>query len=73
MPIVLLLQSCVAKEQLSDAQIETIIYANQRFEQPDLPDGAVPFRAKIHGAESTKEFHRMQHRKDLSSDIHIYD
>ena len=34
------MQSCVEKEQLSDAQIETIIYANQRFDLPSLPDGA---------------------------------
>ena len=31
---------CVAAGKLSDAQIETIIYANQRFEQPPLHDGA---------------------------------
>lgn len=39
-PYALLPQSCVEEEQLSNAQIETIIYANQRFDLPDLPDGA---------------------------------
>ena len=34
------ISSCVAKAQLSSAQIETIIYANQRFELPPLPDSA---------------------------------
>ena len=36
----LMVQSCVDKGQLSDAQIETIIYANQRFKLPPLPNGA---------------------------------
>ncbi len=31
---------CVAAGMLSDAQIETVIYANQRFELPPLADGA---------------------------------
>lgn len=30
---------CVAAGKLSDAQIETVIYANQRFELPPLHDG----------------------------------
>ena len=32
---------CVAAGMLSDAQIETVIYANQRFELPPLADGVI--------------------------------
>ncbi len=40
-------RSCVEKSQLSSAQIETIIYANQRFELPPLPDGALYTSASV--------------------------
>lgn len=37
---VLALQDCVREGELSALQLETIVYANQRFNGPTLPDGA---------------------------------
>lgn len=34
------LQDCVRRGELSSLQLETIVYANQRFNGPLLPDGA---------------------------------
>lgn len=32
-------QDCVRRSELSALQLETIVYANQRFHGPYLPDG----------------------------------
>lgn len=34
------MQDCVKRGELSALQLETIVYANQRFNGPYLPDGA---------------------------------
>ncbi len=36
----LLLQGCVQRGELSSLQLETVVYANMRFNGPLLPDGA---------------------------------
>ena len=36
------MQGNIARGELSSAQLETVIYANQRFQAPQLPDGSRP-------------------------------
>ncbi len=36
------MQGNIARCELSSAQLETVIYANQRFQAPRLPDGSRP-------------------------------
>jgi hypothetical protein len=43
----MLLQECIDNNQLSDAQLETVVYAFMRFDGPRLPTGA---RTQTHHA-----------------------
>ena len=40
------LGDCIAERLLSEAQLETVIYANRKFEGPTLADGACAERLR---------------------------